>query len=332
LNELSVVGAGSWGTALAIVLAPRFEKVRLWAFDNGLADALRVSRENHLFLPGFRLPDNVEPTDQLQNAVEGAGCVLIVVPSQHLRRVFRSMLPFVDASTALVSAAKGIETGSLQRMSELMREEASSRFEPRIAVLSGPTFAKEIANGDPAAVVIASEDASLACMVQQRFSGPTFRLYTNGDPAGVEIGAALKNVIAIGAGIVHGLGLGNNTIAALVTRGLAEISRLAKALGGKRSTLAGLAGLGDLVLTCTGDLSRNRRVGIELAKGRRLEDIVASTRMVAEGVETTFAAHELARRTGVEMPITEQMYAILKEGKPPREGIRDLMERSLKSE
>jgi glycerol-3-phosphate dehydrogenase (NAD(P)+) len=332
LNELAIIGAGSWGTALAIALAPRFNRVRLWAYDPGLAESIRATRENAVYLPGFTLPANVGATSDLATAAQNAACVLLVVPSQHLRMVVRRLLPYTDASQAFVSAAKGIEIGSLKRMSQVVEEESAARFHPRVAVLSGPTFAKEIENGEPAAVVIASDDPQLASAVQRSFSGPSFRLYTNGDPAGVEVGAALKNVIAIGAGIVHGLGLGNNTIAALVTRGLAEITRLAVAMGGKPQTLAGLAGLGDLLLTCTGDLSRNRRVGIELARGRTLDEIVASTRMVAEGVETTFAARDLAARCGVEMPITEQMYAVLREGKPPREGIRDLMERSLKSE
>jgi glycerol-3-phosphate dehydrogenase (NAD(P)+) len=332
LNRLAVIGSGSWGTALARVLAPRFDSVHLWAHDPGLADRIRETHSNDSYLPGFNLPPNIEPTSELPAAIEAADCVLLAVPSQHLRGVFRLMLPALAGVPPLVSATKGIETHSLQRMSEVLKDEASSRFSPRIAVLSGPTFAREVARGEPAALVIASTDADLAQSVQHAFSGPTFRLYTNDDPAGVEIGASLKNVIAIGAGIVAGLGLGNNTVAALVTRGLAEITRLAVALGGKPATLAGLAGLGDLVLTCTGDLSRNRRVGIELAKGRTLDEILASTNMVAEGVETTSAAVELARRCGVEMPITEQMYSVLKKGKPAREGIRELMERTLKSE
>jgi len=206
------------------------------------------------------------------------------------------------------------------------------RFQPRLAVLSGPTFAREIAAGEPAAVVIASDDLELARDMQQQFSGPSFRLYTNSDVAGVEYGASLKNVIAIGAGVCHGLGLGSNTMAALITRGLAEISRLARALGGRQETLAGLAGMGDLVLTCTGALSRNRQVGIELARGRGLAEIVSSMRMVAEGIKTTTAAVDLARRASVEMPIIEQMKAMLFEGKPPRDAVRELMERSLKSE
>jgi glycerol-3-phosphate dehydrogenase (NAD(P)+) len=217
-------------------------------------------------------------------------------------------------------------------MSEVARQVIGEKFSPRIAVLSGPTFAREVARGEPAAVVISSEDQALAGSIQREFSGPTFRLYTNDDPAGVEIGAALKNVIAIGAGICQGLGLGNNSIAALITRGLAEITRLAVAMGGRPSTLAGLAGLGDLVLTCTGDLSRNRGVGIELAKGRKLADIVSGMTMIAEGVETTSAAVDLARKYNVDLPITEQMDSILRRGRSPREAIRELMERTLKNE
>jgi glycerol-3-phosphate dehydrogenase (NAD(P)+) len=329
LTRLAVVGAGSWGTALAIVLAPRFTSIHLWAHDPGLAGEMTASRENALYLPGFPLPPSVEPTDDLTGAVQGADCVLLAVPSKHLRAVFRRALPAAGSGQLLVSATKGIEAGSLMRMSEVLRQEFP---EGRIAVLSGPTFAREIAKGEPAAVVIASEGSDIANAVQHAFSGPTLRFYRNADVAGVEIGAALKNVIAIGAGIVQGLGLGNNTTAALITRGLAEITRLATALGGQPKTLAGLAGMGDLVLTCTGDLSRNRRVGIELARGRSLDEILASSRMVAEGVETTFAAVELAARHRIEMPITEQMCHVLRDGKSPAAGIRDLMERALTAE
>ena len=332
MSDLAIVGAGSWGSALSIALAQRFRNVRLWAYDPGLADQIRATRENAIYLPGFSIPANITPTDQLSEALESAAMVLVVVPSHFLRGVVRRMLPLLKSDAVLVSATKGIETQTLMRMSEVIANEAAPHFPARVAVLSGPTFAREIAAGYPAAVVISAADADLARTVQAAFSGPAFRLYTNCDPIGVEIGAALKNVIAIGAGICQGLGLGHNTLAALVTRGLAEISRLAVALGGQPMTLAGLAGLGDLVLTCTGDLSRNRRVGLELARGASLDEIVASTKMVAEGVETTFAAVELARKANVEMPITEQMHAVLGLGKPPREAIRDLMDRTLKAE
>jgi glycerol-3-phosphate dehydrogenase (NAD(P)+) len=274
------------------------------------------------------LPENIYPTAILGEALEDAQIVLGVVPSHHLRAVFTQAVPFLKGEMVFVSAAKGIETHSLLRMSQVLEGVVPGR----IAVLSGPTFAREIAKGEPAAVVISSKERDLAERIQGAFSGPAFRLYTNTDPVGVEIGASLKNVIAIGAGICQGLGLGSNAVAALITRGLAEITRLATAMGGQPATLAGLAGLGDLVLTCTGDLSRNRRLGVELARGRKLEEILASTRMVAEGVQTTYAAAELYGKHNVEMPITEQMYQVLRMGKDPRDALRELMERALKRE
>jgi len=332
MNDLAIVGGGSWGTALAIVLAPRFERVRVWVHEPHLAARMMEMRVNSMYLPGFKLPTNISVFSDLHSVVAGADVVLSVVPSHHLRSVFQEMQPYLTDRALYVSATKGIETGTLLRMSQVIQHVTAPALRPRIAVLSGPTFAREVAAGEPAAVVIASEDAEVAGTVQSAFSGPTFRLYTNSDVVGVEVGASLKNIIAIGAGICRGLGLGSNAVAALVTRGLAEITRLAIAMGGKPLTLAGLAGLGDLVLTCTGDLSRNRSVGLELAHGRSLTDILNSTAMVAEGVQTTYAAVDLAKRYGVEMPIVEQMYAILHNGKAPKDGIRDLMERSLKSE
>ncbi|HTW66982.1 MAG TPA: NAD(P)H-dependent glycerol-3-phosphate dehydrogenase [Bryobacteraceae bacterium] len=331
-QHTAIIGAGSWGTALAIVLAPRFERIQLWAHEADLAGRMRAARVNDIFLPGFSLPPNVEPTADLQCALAGAGVVIGVMPSRFARAIYHAMLPHLTTDMRFVSATKGLEQGTLLRMSEVARETIAPRFPPRIAVLSGPTFAREIAAGEPAAVVIASEDRDLAVSIQRDFSGPTFRLYASGDPVGVETGAALKNIIAIGAGICAGLGLGSNTLAALITRGLAEISRLAIALGGEPRTLSGLAGLGDLVLTCNGALSRNRSVGIELARGRTIADITASMTMIAEGVETTAAAVELARKFHVEMPITEQMGAILGGRISPRAAIRELMERSLKPE
>jgi glycerol-3-phosphate dehydrogenase (NAD(P)+) len=327
-NKISIIGAGSWGTALAIVLAPRFERIRLWAHETDLVERMAASRVNDVFLPGFRLPDNVEAVSDLRVALQGAGIVVGVMPSRFARVVYSSMLPHVDAGMRFVSATKGLENGTLLRMSEVAGEVIGKKF----AVLSGPTFAREVARGEPTAVVISANDRELAVSIQREFSGPSFRLYTNDDPVGVEIAAALKNTIAIGAGICQGLGLGNNSIAALITRGLAEITRLAVAMGGQPRTLAGLAGLGDLVLTCTGELSRNRSVGIELAKGRKIEEIVSSMTMIAEGVETTSAARDLARKFNVDLPITEQMDSILRGGRSPREAIRDLMERTLKTE
>lgn len=332
MTRLAIVGAGSWGTALAAVLAPRFSEIRLWVFEADLAERMRETRENDVYLPGFRLPENVRVVTDFGEALEGAAIVLGVTPSHVTRAIWRQMLPHLAPPMLFVSATKGIETQTLSRMSEVVRGVVAERFEPRIAVLSGPTFAREVAAGEPTAVVISSGDAELNETVQRAFSGPTLRLYTNSDPAGVELAASLKNVIAIGAGVLNGLGSGNNSIAALITRGLAEITRLAVALGGEPRTLAGLAGLGDLVLTCTGALSRNRQVGIELGRGRRIEEITASMRMVAEGVHTTYAAMDLALRCGIEMPITEQVHAILRSQRSPREAIRELMERSLKRE
>ena len=332
MSALAIIGAGSWGTALAIVLARRFDGIRLWAHEPDLAARMQTDRENATFLPGFELPSNVAATGDLAIAIEGADIVLGVMPSHHARTVYARMLPFVDERMQFVTATKGLEHDTLLRMSEVLKESFAPKFQPRVAVLSGPTFAREVARGEPAAVVIASEDRDLAISIQRVFSGPTFRLYPNTDPVGVEIGAALKNIIAIGAGICQGMGLGNNSIAALITRGLAEISRLAVAMVGQPQTLAGLAGLGDLVLTCTGELSRNRSVGVELAKGRALSDIIGSMTMVAEGVDTAPAAVDLACKYHVNMPITEQMDSILRGGWSPREAIRDLMERKLKDE
>jgi glycerol-3-phosphate dehydrogenase (NAD(P)+) len=332
VKRLAIVGGGSWGTALSIVLAPRFREVRLWVYEHDLAERMSISRDNDVYLPGYLLPSNVTVVADFAAALDGAGVVLGVMPSHRARAVYDQMLPFLDESMLLVSATKGLETGSLLRMSEVIGQVVGKRLTPKVAVLSGPTFAKEVARGEPTALVVASADSDLAAVVQNAFSGASFRLYTNSDPIGVEIGAAVKNVVAIGAGVCHGLGFGSNSLAALITRGLAEITRLALAVGGEARTLSGLAGLGDLLLTCTGALSRNRTVGIELAAGKSIGEIVGSMRMVAEGIETTKATVDLARGRQVEMPIAEQMYAMLYESRAPREAIRQLMERSLKGE
>jgi len=332
LKNLAIIGAGSWGTALAVVLAPRFLHTRLWVYEPDLAERMLDTRENNLYLPGIKLATNIVVTHDLAVALDGAEIVLSVVPSHLVRSLYREMLPYLAENMIFVSATKGLEEGSLLRSSEIVAQVLQPRFQPRLAVLSGPTFAREVARLDPTALVVASVDSTLGELVQAAFSGPTFRLYTSLDTIGVEIGASVKNVIAIGAGVLHGLSLGHNVTAALITRGLAEITRLAVAMGGQTQTLAGLAGLGDLVLTCTGDLSRNRTVGVELARGRRLEEIVGSMKMVAEGVKTTNAAIELAARYSVEMPITQQMFQMLHFGVSPREAIQRLMERSLKGE
>ena len=332
MKELAIIGGGGWGTALAIVLSPRFSRVQLWVYEDDLAKRLSASRQNDLYLPGLQIPGNVQVVTRFAEALEEAEVVLGVMPSHHARGIYREMLPYLEPSMLLVSATKGLENGTLLRMSEVIREVVNTRFEPNVAVLSGPTFAREVAAGEPTAVVIASTNPETAMRIQAGFSGPTFRLYTNSDPIGVEVGAAVKNVIAIGAGVCQGLGLGSNAIAALITRGLAEITRLAVAMGAKPLTLSGLAGLGDLVLTCTGELSRNRSVGIRLAQGEKLDQIVSSMRMVAEGIKTTYAAVELGRDLGVELPIANQMYEVLRHGKPPNEAIRELMDRALKAE
>ncbi len=332
MNRLAIIGAGGWGTALSIVLAPRFSSLRLWVFEEDLADRMRHRRDNDVYLPGCPIPSSVDIVTRLEDALAGAEIVLSAVPSQVTRMVYDRMLPLLEPSVLFASATKGLENGTLLRISEVIREVLGERFAPRVAVLSGPTFAREVARGEPTALVIASHDRDLNATLQAAFSGPSFRLYTNDDPVGVELAAALKNVMALGAGVIAGLGLGNNAIAALITRGLAEMGRLAAALGGKPSTLAGLAGLGDLVLTCTGPLSRNRQVGVELGRGRPLSEILAGMRMVAEGVPTTSAALALAKRCGIELPIASQVAAILEGRRSPREAVRELMERSLKRE
>ena len=332
MKNLAIIGGGGWGTALAIILAPRFPRVRLWVYEADLAARMSETRENDVYLPGCLLPRRVEIVTQLPAALDGAEIVLSAIPSHLVRGLYQQMLPFLNESMVFVSATKGLENGTLLRMSEIIQEVLRNRLDPRVAVISGPTFALEVARFEPTALVVASTDGSLAETVQGAFSGPTFRLYANSDPIGVEISGSVKNVVAIGAGVVHGLGLGHNTMAALITRGLAEITRLAVAMGGAAQTLAGLAGLGDLVLTCSGDLSRNRTVGVELALGRKLEEIVSSMKMVAEGIKTTNAVADLAKRHSVEMPICEQMLQMLQFGLSPREAIQRLMDRSLKGE
>jgi glycerol-3-phosphate dehydrogenase (NAD(P)+) len=337
VKRIAIIGGGGWGTALSIVLMRSSaqngpHQIRLWVREEEICEQLRETRVNEVFLPGFKIPDTVQVTRELGEALADAEIVLGVMPSAHARNMYRAMLPCLSPDMVFVSATKGLEEESLSRMSQVIHDVVREKFSPRVAVLSGPTFAREMARGDPAAVVISSADHELMGMVQKEFSGPHFRLYRNADIVGVELGGSLKNIIAIAAGVCDGLGLGSNTIAALVTRGLAEMTRLSVTLGAQRETLAGLSGLGDLVLTCTGALSRNRTVGVELGKGRKLQEIIGSMRMVAEGVGTTVAAVRLAHKAGIEMPITEQMHSMLYQGRSPQEAIRELMERSLKHE
>src|ERR1017187_3786233 len=335
MSRMAVIGAGAWGTALAMALARKgAHSVRLWANEPEVVESIAERRINERFLPGFELPESIEATHDLNAALESAEIVVSVMPSQHCRALFEKMALSLHPETLVVSCTKGLENATLLRMTEVIEDVLrKSKFTPRVGALSGPSFAKEVARGDPTAVTVASADSELARAVQQAFNSSRFRVYTNDDVIGVELGGALKNIIAIAAGICDGLELGHNSVAALITRGLAEVARLAVACGGRLDTMSGLAGLGDLVLTCTGDLSRNRGVGVELGKGRRLPEIIAGMHgAVAEGVFTTKAAVGLARQKKVEMPITEQMFAILENGKSPHQAIEDLMTRAARSE
>ena len=328
--KIAIIGGGGWGTALACVLAPRFENVALWVRESDLAARMTQSRVNDVFLPGVELPPNIQIEHSIPAALAEAGIVLGAMPSHVARSTYAEMRPHLEPDSQVVSCTKGLEAGTLERMSEVIRSVVGPSVPT--AVLSGPTFATEVAALQPTALVIASDTAGLAEELQHSLSGPTFRAYASSDPIGVEIGGALKNVIAIGAGISDGLGLGHNARAALITRGLAELTRLAVASGGRAETLSGLAGLGDLVLTCTGDLSRNRQVGVKLAAGIRLNSILDASPTVAEGVRTTSVALQLAERYGVDLPITSEMHAVLNLGRAPAEAIRRLMGRSLKRE
>ena len=330
MSRIAILGAGAWGTALTISLARRGgHELVLWSHNAPLADIMVETGRNANYLPNSIVPADVHITADLPAAIFEADVILCVTPSQHLRGIIRTIAPLLTRNQILISASKGVEEGTYLRMSQVI---ASITSNP-VGVLSGPSFAQEVANGHPTAIVAAASDGVLAQLIQTEFTSPSLRVYTNDDCAGVELGGALKNVIALAAGVVHGLELGSNSAAALITRGIAEITRLSVACGGRRQTLAGLSGVGDLVLTCTGALSRNRAVGIELGKGRKLPEILASLNgKVAEGVRSTSAALGLAARYGVEMPITEQMDAVLHRGKGPKEAIRELMTRPGKDE
>jgi glycerol-3-phosphate dehydrogenase (NAD(P)+) len=329
-EAIAILGAGSWGTALAVHCDRSGHDVRLWGRDAGLVDEIARTRENAVYLPGIRIGDRVRPTTSLETALADVPMMIAAVPSHGLRQVLKDAAPLLPRKTILVSATKGLESDSLNRMSQIMAEEAGSGHP--IAVLSGPSFALEVARGMPTAVVVASADSDATRRVQDFLKGSTLRLYASNDVTGVEFGGALKNVIAIAAGVVEGLGIGHNAMAALITRGLVEMSRLACAEGSRRETLAGLSGLGDLVLTCTGDLSRNRHVGIELGRGRSLPDILSQMKMVAEGVRTTGAALALGARHGVELPLAAQMSAVLEGRATARDAVDVLMLRPQRSE
>jgi glycerol-3-phosphate dehydrogenase (NAD(P)+) len=331
-SSIAIIGGGGWGTALAVTMARVHSRVRLWVFEPELADAIRRDRVNRMYLDGVPVPAEVGVSSSLREVLDGADIVLSAMPSHVCRDVWRQMLPHISPRMRFVTATKGIETGSLMRMSEVIADVVGDAFRPRIAVLSGPTFAREVAEGKPTALVVASPEETLRMELQRRLTAPGFRLYTNADVVGVEIGASVKNIIAIAAGAVSGLNLGHNATSALITRGLAEIMRLAEACGGRRDTLAGLAGLGDLVLTCTGHLSRNRQVGVALGEGRTIAEIVSSMTMVAEGIKTSESTVTLAAKLGVEMPITQQIYAVLYEDRSLQDAVVELMDRELKEE
>ncbi|HVR44124.1 MAG TPA: NAD(P)H-dependent glycerol-3-phosphate dehydrogenase [Thermoanaerobaculia bacterium] len=329
--RISIIGAGSWGSALAELAARCGHDVLLWAHDPEVAEAIRRTRSNPVYLPSVEFPPSVRVTSSLDEAAAFASTLLVVTPSHHYRAVLGGLAPSLNGPVRIVSGTKGIENDSLERISEISGEVLGDRL-AAFAVLSGPTFALEVSRGDPTAAVVASTDLRFAELIQHELSCGTFRLYHSDDVVGVELGGSLKNVVAIAAGVVEGLGLGTNTMAALITRGLHEIRRLGVALGGRPETFAGLAGMGDLVLTCTGSLSRNRSVGVALGRGRRLEEILRETRLVAEGVKTCRSARDLAGRLGVEMPITLEMDRVLHEGEAPQTAIERLMGRTLKAE
>lgn len=331
MDKVSVLGAGAWGTALARHLAEQ-GRVSLWSWQAEHARALEADRENRQFLAGYSLGENVSPTADLAAAVSDAGLVVLAVPSEAVRPTLVAARAALPPQATLVIAAKGIEESSLMLLSEVTRDVLGDAAEARTVFLSGPSFALEVARGLPTNLVAAGIDRARAELVQQRVASDRVRVYTSDDPAGVQVGGALKNVIAIAAGASDGLGFGHNTRAALITRGLAEMARLAVAKGGNVLTLSGLAGLGDLVLTCSAELSRNRTVGYELGRGRVLSEVLAGLGHVAEGVTTTRSAHQLAERLGVDLPITSEVYAVLCSGKPVARAVRDLLARPLKKE
>lgn len=328
--RIAILGAGSWGSALAVHLTRIGHDVHLWARRAALADEVRATRQNPRYLPGIAFPETVSLTHSLADALTGAAVVVVTVPSHGMRAVIRDARPVFEPSAIVVSAVKGLEVGSMRRMSEVIGEELPDVT--GVVSISGPSFAAELARELPTAMVAASSSGIAVERVQAEFRSASLRIYGSADVIGVELGGALKNIIAIAAGVVEGLGLGHNAMAALITRGLVEITRLSVSLGAQRDTLSGLAGLGDLVLTCTGELSRNRRVGIELGRGRSLDEILSSSSMVAEGVRTTEAALALGGHHHVELPIVEQMAEVLSGRKAPQSAIRDLMSRKQRQE
>jgi len=330
--KTSVIGGGTWGSVFALHLGRLNIETQLWIREHDVYEETIRNRENTAFLPGFLFPPPVSFFHDIKKAASSTEIVFIAVPSKFSRRIYEQLAPSLSSAQIIVSLTKGIEKNSLKRMSEVMEEVFSPLFTPRIAILSGPSFALEVVQNHPTAVVVASKDLNLAKKIQHLISSVSFRAYTSKDIIGVELGGALKNVIAIAAGISDSLEFGNNSNAALVTRGISEIKRLGIKLGARMETFSGLAGIGDLVLTCTGKLSRNRYVGYQLGKEKTLAEIVSSMKMVAEGISTTLSARQLAKREEVEMPISEQVYQVLYKNKNPKRALQDLMSRKLKEE
>ena len=332
MKRIAVIGAGSWGTALGIVAAQAGHEVQLWSHNPAVVESINSEHVNPRYLTGSRIPDTVRATNNIVGAIDTAELVILAAPSHATRELLAAMAPACRREMIIVSATKGIEIDTGKRISQIVTEVVSEAVRPRFVSLSGPSFAKEVAANHPTAVVAASEDRDASRIVQSELSFDNFRIYTNDDVVGTELGGSVKNVMAIAAGMVAGLGFGSNSIAALITRGLAEMTRLALREGAKLETLMGLAGLGDLVLTCTGSLSRNRFVGQELGKGRRLDKITAGMNEVAEGVKTTLAVKRLADAIGVDMPITNEVHAVLYEGKLASDAAGELMTRPLREE
>jgi glycerol-3-phosphate dehydrogenase (NAD(P)+) len=328
----SVIGGGSWGSAFARYLGSIGLPTLLWIREEEIITQATATRENPVFLPGFVFPETVRFTDDLRESATASDVVFIAVPSQFCRAVYARVAPVLRREQIVVSLTKGFDKRTLMRMSQVMEEVFRPHVRPRVAVLSGPSFAKEVAAGNPTALVVASRDPAAAREVQHLISSLTVRAYTSTDVTGVEVAGALKNVVAIAAGIADAMKFGLNTRSALITRGLVEITNLGVALGARKETFYGLAGIGDLILTCTGEISRNHRVGHELGRGRTLREILAGMKMVAEGIHTTVAARRISRALGVEMPISEQIYQVLYRGKPPRKAVEELMTRALKAE
>jgi len=331
-EKIGVIGAGAWGTALAMLLADKGHKVTLWMYEKDLAGETNQTRENRVYLPGFTLPSSITVTSHLDSTVKDSSILLSVVPSHTVRAVTKRYTPFLSKNAIIISASKGIEIETLMPLSEIFKDVLPSGFHNRLCFLSGPSFAKEVAQKMPTAVTLASYNPSIGKIAQEILSNNYFRVYTNPDVIGVELAGSLKNVVAIAAGALEGMGFGYNTMAALLTRGLAEIARLGVAMGGNVTTFSGLAGMGDLVLTCTGGLSRNRTLGARLGKGEKLDDIMKGTKTIAEGVKTAKAARNLAKTYQIEMPIVDEVYQILYEGKDPQRAFKDLMARELTSE